>query len=563
MAKKLSNIKIGKRLMLSYGVILVLLVAGIVFSIVNLISIGNEIQQFYEHPFKVSASANTINASFEEMQKSVFRALSTTDNTITNSSISNAQAAAEIIQENVSIIEELYLGDIQDINDLKEHLQNLAPMREKVLEYAKENDNIIAAEYMEKNNIPLIEEIQVDLEILIDTANLTGETMIEGLESKQVVSTILLVVIGVASVVISVVFAAVITKSITQPIEQMEKASDNLANGILDSEIITYKSKDEIGHLASNLKKAIFSMNTLIEDVSYLMKEMSQGNLAVRSNQEQAYIGEFRPMFLSIREMNTNISQIIKEINDSSEQVSVGAEQMAESAQGLAEGASEQAGAVEQLTATVDTVAEAAEASANEAKATSAQIDISVQKAEESRQEMEKLTEAMERIDTTSKEIINIIASIEDIASQTNLLSLNASIEAARAGDAGRGFAVVADQIGKLAADSAQSAANTRELIIKTLDEIKVGNDITSVATEAFVNIIKDVEEFAKAAEDISDKSVQQHQSLQQVSEGIGHISAVVQNNSAAAEESSATSEELAAQADNLKVLVSQFVLSE
>lgn len=563
MAKKLSNIKIGKRLMLSYGVILVLLVAGIVFSIVNLISIGNEIQQFYEHPFKVSASANTINASFEEMQKSVFRALSTTDNTITNSSISNAQAAAEIIQENVSIIEELYLGDIQDINDLKEHLQNLAPMREKVLEYAKENDNIIAAEYMEKNNIPLIEEIQVDLEILIDTANLTGETMIEGLESKQVVSTILLVVIGVASVVISVVFAAVITKSITQPIEQMEKASDNLANGILDSEIITYKSKDEIGHLASNLKKAIFSMNTLIEDVSYLMKEMSQGNLAVKSNQEQAYIGEFRPMFLSIREMNTNISQIIKEINDSSEQVSVGAEQMAESAQGLAEGASEQAGAVEQLTATVDTVAEAAEASANEAKATSAQIDISVQKAEESRQEMEKLTEAMERIDTTSKEIINIIASIEDIASQTNLLSLNASIEAARAGDAGRGFAVVADQIGKLAADSAQSAANTRELIIKTLDEIKVGNDITSVATEAFVNIIKDVEEFAKAAEDISDKSVQQHQSLQQVSEGIGHISAVVQNNSAAAEESSATSEELAAQADNLKVLVSQFVLSE
>ena len=85
----------------------------------------------------------------------------------------------------------------------------------------------------------------------------------------------------------------------------------------------------------------------------------------------------------------------------------------------------------------------------------------------------------MEHITEISKEIGNIITDIEDIASQTNLLALNASIEAARAGEAGKGFAVVADQIGKLAADSAKSAVNTRDLIDKTLVEIQRGNAVT------------------------------------------------------------------------------------
>ena len=90
----------------------------------------------------------------------------------------------------------------------------------------------------------------------------------------------------------------------------------------------------------------------------------------------------------------------------------------------------------------------------------------------------------MDNITETSREIENIIAAIEDIASQTNLLSLNASIEAARAGEAGRGFAVVADQIGKLANDSAQSAISTKELIVKSLEEIEKGNKIVHETME-------------------------------------------------------------------------------
>ncbi len=167
----------------------------------------------------------------------------------------------------------------------------------------------------------------------------------------------------------------------------------------------------------------------------------------------------------------------------------------------------------------------------------------------------------MERINSTSKEIANIIAEIEDIASQTNLLSLNASIEAARAGEAGRGFAVVADQIGKLASDSANSAVNTKKLIEDSIQEIERGNEITVKATAAMESVINGIKKLAESTREISDLSVDQAEAMKQLEQGVTQISEVIQNNSAAAEETSATSQELSAQSENLETLVRRFVL--
>lgn len=167
----------------------------------------------------------------------------------------------------------------------------------------------------------------------------------------------------------------------------------------------------------------------------------------------------------------------------------------------------------------------------------------------------------MERINDTSKEISNIIAAIEDIASQTNLLSLNASIEAARAGEAGKGFAVVADQIGKLASDSAASAVDTKKLIEHSLQEIDHGNEIMAKATTAIESVIKGINSLAVSTNEISELSDTQADAMKQLEEGIEQISEVIQNNSAAAQQSSATSEELSAQSEALEHLVGQFTL--
>lgn len=561
--QKLNNMKINRRLMLSYAVVLALLVISIIVSVANLVSIGKKIKQFYEHPFKVSAAANTINASFEEMQKAVFRALSTEDNTITNEAIADVQNASAVIQDNLVIVRELFLGDQTVVDHLQASLETLAPMRAEVLEMAAVNNNKEAAAYMEAHNIPVIKEAQEYLNTLIAQADETGSTLIIDLEASQATATILLVILGVASVIISMLFAKLITDSIKEPVSELEVVAENLAKGNLDFEIITYEAKDELGSLAVNMRKSLELMRAMVQDVAYLTAEIAKGNFTVKTRNEGVYVGEFAPLLLSLRDMNANLSLTLSQINDGSNQVTLGSTQMAESAQNLAEGATDQAGAVEELNATIEDVANMAKMTADDTKKAAEEVNGSVKRADSSREKMKDLTQAMERIDATSKEIGNIIAEIEDIASQTNLLSLNASIEAARAGEAGKGFAVVADQIGKLAFDSAKSASNTRDLIMKTLDEIKVGSDITDEAYQSFEEIIQDIEQFSKIASDTSEKSDEQYNSLQQIKEGIEQISGVVQNNSAIAQETSATSEELAAQAENLKALVSQFQLKE
>lgn len=161
----------------------------------------------------------------------------------------------------------------------------------------------------------------------------------------------------------------------------------------------------------------------------------------------------------------------------------------------------------------------------------------------------------------TSNEIANIISEIEDIASQTNLLSLNASIEAARAGEAGRGFAVVADQIGKLASDSANSAVNTKRLIENSIQEIEKGNEITIKTTKAIETVIEGIRQLAVSTKEISELSDTQADAMKQLELGVEQISEVIQSNSAAAQETSATSEELSAQSEALRELVAQFTI--
>lgn len=559
-SEKMKNFKISKKLMISYTVILTLLVLGILVSIFNLVSIGKKVETFYDGPFKVSASANIVNERFEGMQKSVYRAISNDDLDITNEAIKDAEDASALIQEHMPIIKERFSGDDNIVESLETALSELAPMREQVIEYAKNNKNSEAASYMEEHNIPKIAEAQEYLDVLIDTAEERGETLIEELNMAQMQSITILMILGIASVGISVAFALYITKSITQPISEIETAMGNLSQGILTADI-TYESEDELGNLSNRMEQSMETLAVMIRDVSFLLGEIAQGNFQVKTKAEDSYVGEFKPLLLSIRDMNASLSDTLKQINEGADQVAIGSTQMAENAQSLAEGATEQAGAVEELNAAIEGVANMANESAEETRHAVVQVDNSVEKAKKGTEEMEKLTLAMERINETSQEIGNIIAAIEDIASQTNLLSLNASIEAARAGEAGKGFAVVADQIGKLASDSAQSAVNTRELIEKTLQEIEVGNKITDNTSQAFAEVIEAMKEFAEIARETNEKSVEQSGSLMQIREGIEQIAEVVQSNSASAEEASATSEELAAQSDTLKSLVGGFRL--
>ena len=331
--------------------------------------------------------------------------------------------------------------------------------------------------------------------------------------------------------------------------------------GDISSPFPNYNDADEVGDMVRVVSATTTKLQKIFADLEQLLNDMANGNFNIRTSCEEEYIGEYKGLLLAIRKMNREMDSALKDVREASEMVSVGSVNLAEGAQLLAEGATDQAASVEEMQATMDELTGGLERCAVNMNSAYNKAEECAVAAETSQTEMKSMVETMERISDTSRKIESIISEIEDIASQTNLLSLNAAIEAARAGEAGRGFAVVADQIGKLAADSAQSAVNTKNLIIKSLQEINNGNDITARTTTALGEVIEGIQILADASQETSELSREQAETMAQVRMGIEQIADVVQNNSAAAQETSATSEELLAQSENLKAMVEQFKL--
>ena len=373
---------------------------------------------------------------------------------------------------------------------------------------------------------------------------------------------IVIVAAGLAIAVVTTMIGKIITNSITEPVKQIDAAVASLRKGELSNvEMLTYESEDEFGDTIRNLKDAMGILADYVSEISVEVKAIAQGDLTRNGDDITDFLGDFSELKTSLLYILKRFNSTLTEISNLAEQVSSNSSEVENASKSLADGATEQAGVIEELNATIDTVVDMAEDTAKETQNASARVKASANKANEEKEKMNELLTEMEHITEISKEIGNIITDIEDIASQTNLLSLNASIEAARAGEAGKGFAVVADQIGKLAADSAKSAVNTRDLIDKTLVEIEKGNTITRTTADAFNQIIADMESFAEIAQSTMEKANSQAESLEQIGQGIEQLSGVVQGNAASSEENTAISINLAEGAAKMHDRVNIFKL--
>ena len=397
----------------------------------------------------------------------------------------------------------------------------------------------------------LCEKFQVELDQAKTMANVC-----------TVIIFIVIVAAGLAIAVVTTLIGGIITNSITEPVEQIEAAVASLRKGELSNvEMLTYESEDEFGDTIRNLKEAMGILADYVSEISVEVKAIAQGDLTRNGDDITDFLGDFSELKTSLLYILKRFNSTLTEISNLAEQVSSNSSEVENASKSLADGATEQAGVIEELNATIDAVVDLAEDTAKETQSASARVKASANKANEEKEKMNDLLMEMGHITEISKEIGNIITDIEDIASQTNLLSLNASIEAARAGEAGRGFAVVADQIGKLAADSAKSAVNTRELIDKTLVEIEKGNTITRTTAESFNQIIEDMKSFAELAENTMEKANSQAESLEQIGQGIEQLSGVVQGNAASSEENTAISINLAEGAAKMHDRVNIFKL--
>ncbi|MCI9298048.1 MAG: HAMP domain-containing protein [Lachnospiraceae bacterium] len=401
------------------------------------------------------------------------------------------------------------------------------------------------------------------MESIMETKTNKGAELSKLLEFVVYAVVAINVVLVVLGVVIAMNLGVKVANGIAKPLIALSDRFDRFSKGDLESEFPVYDRPDEVGDMLKSGKEMSRVLCGVIQDLKQALTGLAAGDWTVTSQYPEMFIGDLTAIAMGMDNTINQMNETLHNMRDVSEQVSVGASGLAEAAQSLAEGATDQAGAVEELQATIANISEAVGHTAQKTKESYDQAQEYSEKADVSRGEMEKLMEVMGRINETSQQIGNIISEIEDIASQTNLLSLNASIEAARAGEAGKGFAVVADQIGKLADQSGKSAVDTRRLIEGILQEIEDGNNVAGHAAGAIAEVVEGVNHIAGTVSGLAQISSEQAESMGQVEIGINQISEIVQSNSAAAEELSATSQEMLAQAETMSNLEKQFKLKD
>ncbi len=400
----------------------------------------------------------------------------------------------------------------------------------------------------------------------LKTAGDTGYLVLSCLPFGEYYATLVLMVIALMLIfAVGILLIAIRIKksarNLTKPILELNHTAQQLADGNLDVQLVI-TTEDEIGDLGNSFQKTVSRLKeyiAYIDETAEVLSRIADGKLSI--DLQHDYAGEFRKIKTALLNISASMNQVMLGINESSERVSAGASELASASQILAEGAETQAAAVEQLAATANTVTDQVENSLRETETSAKATAQATAMIEENQEKMKQMMNAMNKIQETSQKVVGIIQTIEEIASQTNLLSLNASIEAARAGDAGRGFAVVADEIGKLALESSKAASTTKELIEISMEEINKGNTIAVGAMDSLKESVAVVGKVNDMIQGTAENAVVQAESMKQIRIGIEEIAHGIQDNSAASQETSATSEELASQADALNKMVQRFEL--
>lgn len=349
-----------------------------------------------------------------------------------------------------------------------------------------------------------------------------------------------------------------VLNKVVKPILAITRSSKPLQEGDLNLSI-AYKSGDEVGELADTLRNSMTTINSYVEDINNIMKELSKGNFDVDTSSD--YIGDFRSIQESIESFTSVLSESLGEISQVEKRISENAEQIADSSHSLAQGATEQTSSIEELYASLEDLSKSAKRNVEVSAKAKSRAQQTGRQIETGSKQMEEMVVAMSDISTSSQKIGQIISTIENIASQTNILALNAAVESARAGEAGKGFAVVADEVRSLAAQSDKSAKATKELIENCVEAAERGTRIVKEVSSSLQKIMELVMSSNEDIEVIAKAVNLEAESIIQVTQGIEQISTVTQSNSASSEENAAISSELFSQTRRLQEQTSRFSL--
>lgn len=566
MSKKMSNYRIRERLVRGFVIAAGIPAVVAVVALIALIVVSNVYSDALENYGFAQGDAGKALTYFAEARSSLRGVIGYDEmSAIENLKVTHDKNV-ELFKQSFADMERTMVTEANKeiYSNISAELVDYWKLEGEVLELGATTDRAIAtqAQNMAINQLmPLFDSIYEQLLEIMEIKVDRGDSLSNTLSASTIILLVAFVSIIVLALFFSIRMGRTIAGGISSPLIQLSDRLESFSKGDLLSPFPTVETKDEVADMVASATDMAQSLDFIISDLEYILGRMADSDYTVRSKDAGRYVGDFEQLFNSARKMRDSMVETMRFIEESAAQVTAGSTNLSETSISLAEGATEQAGAVEELQATITTISETAKKAAISADEAYQQSQKYVEVANNSSDDMKEMVEAMSRINETSQKIGNIISEIESIASQTNLLSLNASIEAARAGEAGRGFSVVADQIRQLAEQSSKSAVDTRTLIEGAMQEIDNGNKVADRAVASLEIVVDGIRKLASASQELSVASTSQADTMKEAEAGVNQISDVIQTNAAVAQESSATSQQLASQATSLDDLISRFEL--
>ena len=556
----MKNLKISKKIICTFAVVLLL---TFVLGVVSLVSTNNI----------ASTSDNYVNISIPALSnlESARRYIRIFQGNILKATCTDNQADLDKLVEDISSDRSAFFDYLDsfleydpqfsdEVENIHTIMDDAASIRERIVEASAKfsyEGNMEAYSIYLNEYEPNLTKVTGILENLTTELKEAITTRYNNAQTTKTINIVIIIAVVVAALTV------VLTKAIVTPIIQIKDSMNLISNGLLKEAdgTITYRSKDELGVLAHSARKVIRFFQDVLPSISDVCRNYGNGNFNCTCENYDSYVGETSEIRDSLMYIRDNLSAALSNVDQASDQLLSGTEEVSSGAQALAQGATQQAASIQELSENIASISESIKANSSDAAEASDKANAAGTAVQEVNAMMSELVRAMNEINQFSSETKKIVKTIEDIAFQTNILSLNAAVEAARAGEAGKGFAVVAEEVRNLAGKSAEAAQNTTRIIESTVNSIVSGNQLCAEVAEKMNKVGETAGKVTAINNKIADSSKKAADSIVKVTIGVDQISNVVQTNSATSEQSAAASEELSSQANMLKQLVKSFSL--
>lgn len=438
----------------------------------------------------------------------------------------------------IEVLNSINLSDSEweELNRIMSLSEGLVPLEEESMDYASAGDTDKACDYVfsdeYRNTVDEINALTDDIIVQIQSSK----------DNKRKILSVLMIVIQLLLIgsflfisyeIIQIIKFA--RKELLDPIKKVSAQMSELANGNFRVDFDMYEDSSEVGSMVSSINFMKHNITDMVQEISDTLEQMSNGNYNI--NIQKEYVGEFIQIKESFISIGNKMKEMLLAMREVSASVDKGSEQLSCAAEDLAESCTSQALQVSELVKIFNNMEKNMESNAVAAKESVELASRAGQTLQTGNEKMQELKEAITAISKCSEQIGTIISDIEDIASQTNLLSLNAAIEAARAGEAGKGFAVVAEQVKSLSDESAQAVGRTTTLIETTIEAVDKGISIANETVANMSQVMVDAMDATQKMGQIASILEDEVEDMREANENITQVSAVVDNNSATSEE--------------------------